>query len=428
MRKLNIIFIGLLSVFIFGGLTLVSAAPMDSNSNLRSISGVISEINVILGEMQLSRDAGQDTKGIEVYTITLHNTRVTDPTDTKFYVIKDLQVGQHVTVEFMDDSMGNPKVIMARKITVDAIPGTAGVATPMAAKTAVTSNSNSGLVGPRGATGSAGQAGEQGLSGSQGPSGVALRGPRGERGETGSMGEQGFTGAQGPAGDLARGSAGEVGPAGARGQQGEVGKMGEEGDSFAGYAGPKGATGQQGERGPAGDTGAKGATLQGPAGPAGFAGSAGNQGIVGEQGLQGSTREGLAGLAGPTGASGAIGKKGATGDQGRAGIVGGWELYKEFTFNNRETSLSAADLRMVKEITSYINKNPSLQIGLDGTAVRSSDQRLNDTRLKVIRAALIDAGVSSDKITMDAIGDRDLRREGRIAVLFNTTQDSLSRN
>ena len=77
-------------------------------------------------------------------------------------------------------------------------------------------------------------------------------------------------------------------------------------------------------------------------------------------------------------------------------------------------------MKKVNEIADYMGENPSLLIGIDGTAVNSRDQDMNDLRVSAIRSALIDAGVPSRKIRTDARGDKDLRREGRIAVLFTT--------
>jgi len=102
--------------------------------------------------------------------------------------------------------------------------------------------------------------------------------------------------------------------------------------------------------------------------------------------------------------------------------VGAWEPYTEFTFRGQDTSLTANDMARTAEIADYAKSNPSLQIGIDGTAARSRDQGVNDLRANTIRTALIDAGVPAANIKMGAIGDRDLRREGRISVLFSTAK------
>ncbi len=281
-------------------------------------------------------------------------------------------------------------------------------------------NDKDSLVGPRGPTGPAGFAGAQGLTGPTGPAGAALAGERGAVGPAGPIGEQGFTGPRGPMGDIARGPMGEVGPSGPAGEQGAMGQTGQQGNSSNGYSGPMGAVGPQGERGPVGNAGATGPTTYGPTGPAGYAGLAGEQGAVGEQGNQGSTTSGVAGLAGPSGAAGAIGDTGATGDQGAAGRVNSWTSYKEFNFSSNDAYLSPKGMEKISEITAYMKDNPSLQIGIDGTAANSNDQDLNDRRVNSIQQALIKDGVSADRIKTGGLEDKSFRRDGRIAILFKT--------
>ena len=118
MQRFKVILFGFLGVLILGGLAQVSAAQVESNTKMRSVSGEISWIDVKLGKLQLKSDVGQDTKGITEYTINQDETRVTDPSDKKFIVIKDLQVGQHVTIKLID----NPGEIMVRKIIAEPMP------------------------------------------------------------------------------------------------------------------------------------------------------------------------------------------------------------------------------------------------------------------------------------------------------------------
>lgn len=411
---------GLLAILMLGGLTQVSSAQVGATA-MRSISGVIEWIDIKNGRMQIYSDAGQDTRGISNYTVNLSKTLVTDATDKQYLVIKDLEPGQRVIVELIDSPAGVTEEVVARNIIVDSTSNTLTTRTTEYTTVNVGNvNKQAGLVGPRGAIGPTGSQGPQGEIGPRGQSGVALRGPMGKAGPAGPTGEQGFTGPRGPSGDLARGAAGERGATGPMGQQGETGSMGEQGGSLAGYSGPSGVAGPRGERGPVGEMGAKGPTLYGPSGPAGYAGSAGQQGAVGNVGSRGAMSEGAAGLTGPAGPSGPAGAKGDIGYQGLAGRVGYWETYKEFNFAYNQTSLSADDMKKVNEIASYLKQNPSLQIGIDGTAVRASDQRQNDLRVDAIRAALMDAGVSSDKIKTGAFGASDLRREGRILTFFAT--------
>ncbi len=112
------ILIGVCGVLFFGGVARVYAAPVKSNTNMRSVSGEIVWIDVLLGKLQLKSDAGQDTRGRTEYRINQDETRVTDSSDKKFLVIKDLRVGQHITIELID----SPEETMARKIIAEPMP------------------------------------------------------------------------------------------------------------------------------------------------------------------------------------------------------------------------------------------------------------------------------------------------------------------
>ncbi len=117
MKGFKLILIGVFGVLFFGGLLRVYAFPVESKTKMRSVSGEIVRIDVKLGKLQLNNDADQDTRGITEYRINQDETRVTDPLDKKFLVIKDLRIGQHVIVELID-SHGET---MVRKIIVDSM-------------------------------------------------------------------------------------------------------------------------------------------------------------------------------------------------------------------------------------------------------------------------------------------------------------------
>jgi hypothetical protein len=128
MWKIKVIVVGVIGVLFFGGLAQVFAASVESNTKMRSVSGKISKIDVRLGLLKLDADAGQNTRGISEYRINQDETRVTDPSDKKFLVIKDLKVGQHVTVKLIDQY----QEIMIRKIIAEPMPE------PVLSKTAST--------------------------------------------------------------------------------------------------------------------------------------------------------------------------------------------------------------------------------------------------------------------------------------------------
>ena len=280
------------------------------------------------------------------------------------------------------------------------------------------------LVGPRGADGPAGARGVQGYTGLTGGAGYVMSGPRGGEGPSGAMGERGLTGAQGPAGDLMVGPVGVAGPAGISGSQGPIGLAGDRGVSMAGYAGPTGPAGPPGDRGSMGESGVKGPALVGPAGRAGRAGPSGERGEVGPSGVLGRTTPGVAGAVGPVGPRGDQGVTGPTGPQGPVGVLAYWVSYRDFLFESSQTVIRDVDWTQVSDIAAYMEANPSLQLGIDGStnprATQRSDRDLCDNRVKAVRDALILAGVPPTRIRDGLFGDVRLRRSGRVEVLIKS--------
>lgn len=278
------------------------------------------------------------------------------------------------------------------------------------------------FVGPRGATGPAGIRGERGPSGATGSSGAIAVGPRGPSGPMGPTGDQGRAGSQGPAGDLRVGPSGVAGPAGDQGEAGGCGPTGSLGVCESGPAGPAGPAGCEGAQGPAGEMGSKGPTLVGPTGPAGNAGPAGARGEAGSVGARGTNTSGIAGPAGAAGPAGPRGPVGPKGAVGPAGVLDCWVSFRDFWFDSDKASIDTSDFSQVSEIASYLKANPSLKVGIDASLnPRSTDSRvldLNSRRVKAIRDALIQAGVSSDRIVDGQFGDVNLRRDRRVEILL----------
>jgi outer membrane protein OmpA-like peptidoglycan-associated protein len=175
-----------------------------------------------------------------------------------------------------------------------------------------------------------------------------------------------------------------------------------------------------------GGPGGQGPTLVGPSGPAGYSGGAGVQGATGNTGSQGSVMAGAVGPTGRSGPAGAQGPVGATGAQGVVGVVDRWTSFREFMFDYNAANLQAGDSTKINEIASYMNANPSLQLGIDGSmAPRGSDPRdqdLSNRRISAVRDALIQAGVPSSKIQTGAFGDSRLTRDRRVEVLISTSK------
>jgi OOP family OmpA-OmpF porin len=115
---------------------------------------------------------------------------------------------------------------------------------------------------------------------------------------------------------------------------------------------------------------------------------------------------------------------GATGAQGPAGIVALWTLYRDVRFDYNRSDLQPSETSKVIEIAQYMQINPSLKIGLDGTqdpyGTDPRNQELSDRRVNTIREALITAGVPARRIQSGAFGDAHLTHDRRVAVLIRT--------
>jgi len=127
------------------------------------------------------------------------------------------------------------------------------------------------------------------------------------------------------------------------------------------------------------------------------------------------------------GPAGPQGPAGATGAQGPAGVVDRWNAYRDFWFDGDRAALSPSDAEKVTEIAAYLKKNPSLQVGIDGTLpprtpADTAAKDLNDRRINNVRESLVQAGVPAEKIKIGAFGDAQLRRNGRIDLLISTSK------
>lgn len=103
------------------------------------------------------------------------------------------------------------------------------------------------------------------------------------------------------------------------------------------------------------------------------------------------------------------------------GVATGWTLYRELRFDFNRSNLQSSETRKVSEIANHLNRNPALNVAIDGSMdPRGSDPRdqdLSDRRVNVVRDALIKAGVPASRIQRGAFGDTKLVRDRRVAVL-----------
>ena len=175
----------------------------------------------------------------------------------------------------------------------------------------------------------------------------------------------------------------------------------------------------------------------GPAGPTGMTGMTGAQGSTGMTGVQGSTGmtgvQGSAGLTGVQGPAGITGAQGAPASSPQPGVR--WTLVKEFMFDFDRSDIRNSESRKPAEVAAYMNQNPSVRLGITGDTNRQSTDQYNlplsQRRVATVRDALIQAGVSADRIETGTFGtDRFMcnpsteqcsQREGRIEVLVRAS-------
>ena len=96
-----------------------------------------------------------------------------------------------------------------------------------------------------------------------------------------------------------------------------------------------------------------------------------------------------------------------------------WTSYRNFRFDPDQADLSVSETNKVSEIALYMNANPSLKIGIDGS-MEPRNESLSDQRVTTVRDALIKAGVPTSRIQTGAFGDTKRPRDGRVVVFIRT--------
>ena len=140
----------------------------------------------------------------------------------------------------------------------------------------------------------------------------------------------------------------------------------------------------------------------GPAGPIGMTGPQGPQGQPGATGV--------AGVQGPGGPQGVTGPEGV---KGRQGAQRPWVTFADFLFDFDRSSIRGSETGKIDKVNQYMKENPSVEIGLDGHAdprgTHQYNQPLSQRRVDAVKAALMSAGIASDKITTGAFGETQLK-------------------
>ena len=112
----------------------------------------------------------------------------------------------------------------------------------------------------------------------------------------------------------------------------------------------------------------------------------------------------------------------AKGPTGPPGIIPAWLTCREIHFAAGSNQISDPDRNEINGMAAYMNKNPSLQLGIDGYLDASNEAALDlsDRRINAVRDALVQAGMPAGKIKVGQFGNPKLRREGRVEVLLKT--------
>jgi outer membrane protein OmpA-like peptidoglycan-associated protein len=105
-------------------------------------------------------------------------------------------------------------------------------------------------------------------------------------------------------------------------------------------------------------------------------------------------------------------------------IVANWTAYRQFNFTPGSADVTDSDMQKATTISTYLARNPSLGVGIDGykdsEKVDRHERELNNQRTSAVRDALLQAGVPVEKIQIGSFADPDRRHDGQVAVLIKT--------
>jgi outer membrane protein OmpA-like peptidoglycan-associated protein len=158
-------------------------------------------------------------------------------------------------------------------------------------------------------------------------------------------------------------------------------------------------------------------------GPRGYTGPPGPPGMTGAQG--------------PTGRTGSQGARGVTEWQDQPAPVGGWVSLRDIIFDVDEADIRPSEMSKISDIASYVNQNPTVHLGIDGSTdllrgTTQDDVALNQRRVANVRDALMQTGVSADRIETGGFAaerarcndstERCSQRDGRVEVLARSNR------
>jgi outer membrane protein OmpA-like peptidoglycan-associated protein len=167
---------------------------------------------------------------------------------------------------------------------------------------------------------------------------------------------------------------------------------------------------------------------------AGFAvACVGPPGATGPQGPTGMT--GMTGAQGPAGMTGSTGQSGYAAPQAQPATLAGWVSLRDILFDYDKADVRSSEMTKISDIASYVNQNPTVRLGIDGSTdlLRGTNQyntALSQRRVTNVRDALIRAGVSADRIESGGFAaerarcnesnERCSQRDGRVEVLAHS--------
>jgi peptidoglycan-associated lipoprotein len=149
---------------------------------------------------------------------------------------------------------------------------------------------------------------------------------------------------------------------------------------------------------------------------------------------------GHTGPPGPTGMTGAQGATGLTGTRGQPGMTApgpaasdtGWVSLRDIMFDFDTADIRRSEMDKIAAVAAYLKQNPSTRVGIDGATDLSRGTNrynvdLSRKRVANVRDALIESGVSGDRIETGSFGaervkcndstEQCSKREGRVEVM-----------
>jgi OOP family OmpA-OmpF porin len=109
-----------------------------------------------------------------------------------------------------------------------------------------------------------------------------------------------------------------------------------------------------------------------------------------------------------------------------------WTSLKDIMFDYDKASIRPSEMSKTSDIATYMNQNPSARLGIDGSTdlLRGTNQynvALSQQRISNVRDALVQAGVSTDRMETGGFGVARMKcsdspelcsqRDGRVEVL-----------